>query len=319
MNGDVTFNGTIKFTGKTEFESISLAGANFESDVTFEDDVYALFGDDKDLKIGHNNTGSESVIEQVSTATGNLKIKDAGVTRLEVAPSGLVLSGISTFSGDAEFTGDLYNALWDKSTDSLHFNDFAEATFGNTSADPDLEIYANGTNSVIHHTLNSGMLHLKSNKSIDLITSGFTAIRAVGDAVSAATLYFNGSEKLSTTAAGISISGDLLCTGDITAFSSSDETLKDNITPISDPLMKVMSISGNTFDWNEKSGKTGSDTGVIAQEVEALGLPNVTTTREDGTKAVSYEKLVPLLVEAIKQQNNLLLELKMEVNQLKGN
>ena len=43
------------------------------------------------------------------------------------------------------------------------------------------------------------------------------------------------------------------------------------------------------------------DTGVIAQEVEALGLPGLTVTRGDGIKAVDYEKLVPLLIEAIKE------------------
>ena len=45
------------------------------------------------------------------------------------------------------------------------------------------------------------------------------------------------------------------------------------------------------------------DTGVVAQEIEALGLPGVTTTRDNGTKAVMYEKLVPLLIEAIKELN----------------
>ena len=45
----------------------------------------------------------------------------------------------------------------------------------------------------------------------------------------------------------------------------------------------------------------GEDTGVIAQEVEALGLPGITTTRQDGTKAVRYEKLVPVLIQAIKE------------------
>ena len=43
------------------------------------------------------------------------------------------------------------------------------------------------------------------------------------------------------------------------------------------------------------------DTGVIAQEIEALGLPGITTTRDNGMKAVRYEKLVPLLIEAIKE------------------
>ena len=156
------------------------------------------------------------------------------------------------------------------------------------------------------------MLHLKSNKSIDLITSGFTAIRAVGDAVSAATLYFNGNERLTTGTAGVTVTGELGVTGDIIAFQSSDETLKDNIAPIPNALDKVISISGNTFNWNEKSSREGQgDTGVIAQEVEKLDLPGVTTTRDDGTKAVRYEKLIPLLIEAIK-------ELKNEVDELKN-
>ena len=100
--------------------------------------------------------------------------------------------------------------------------------------------------------------------------------------------------------------------GDITAFYSSDEQLKDNITPIPDALEKVISISGNTFNWNEKSEYEGkAEVGVIAQEIEKLDLPGVTTTRDTGYKAVRYEKLVPLLIEAIK-------ELKAEGDELKS-
>ena len=92
------------------------------------------------------------------------------------------------------------------------------------------------------------------------------------------------------------------CKGDITAFASSDATLKENITPISNAVDKVLSISGNTFTWNEKSIYNGEEgTGIIAQEIEALGLPGVTETRQDGTKAVRYDRLVPLLIEAIKE------------------
>ena len=92
------------------------------------------------------------------------------------------------------------------------------------------------------------------------------------------------------------------CKGVITAFASSDATLKENITPISNAVDKVRSISGNTFTWNKKSVYNGEEgTGIIAQEIEALGLPGVTETREDGTKAVRYDRLVPLLIEAIKE------------------
>ena len=98
------------------------------------------------------------------------------------------------------------------------------------------------------------------------------------------------------------MSSDLNVEGDITAFYTSDRRLKDNITPIDDPLAKVISISGNTYDWNDKSGKTGKDVGVIAQELEEV-LPEAVTTRKNGYLAVDYDRVVPLLVEAIKELN----------------
>ena len=96
------------------------------------------------------------------------------------------------------------------------------------------------------------------------------------------------------------ISADLNVTGDITAFYTSDARLKDNVTPIDDPLAKVLSISGNTYDWNEESGKSGNDVGVIAQEVLDV-LPQAVTTRDNGYLAVDYQRIVPLLVEAVKE------------------
>ena len=107
------------------------------------------------------------------------------------------------------------------------------------------------------------------------------------------------------TLAGIlEVSGEIRAiNSDIVAFSSSDRNLKDNITPIPNALDKINSLSGNTFTW--KSGSynesLGDDTGVIAQEVEALGLPNLTATRDDGTKAVRYERLIPVLIQAVKE------------------
>ena len=100
----------------------------------------------------------------------------------------------------------------------------------------------------------------------------------------------------------VTITGILSVTDDITAFYSSDERLKDNITPIDDPLAKVLSISGNTFTWNDKSHHTGEDVGVVAQEVQKV-LPQIVTLRDSGYLAVDYQKIVPLLIEAIKELN----------------
>jgi len=73
------------------------------------------------------------------------------------------------------------------------------------------------------------------------------------------------------------ISGsEIEASGDVIAFGSSDERLKDNITYL------------------------GKDVGVLAQEIEAV-LPELVTTRATGYKAVKYEKIVPLLIEGIKE------------------
>jgi len=113
----------------------------------------------------------------------------------------------------------------------------------------------------------------------------------IGFTLPQTTLHVNGDTR---------IVGELQVTDDITAFWTSDERLKDNVTAIDDPLAKIISISGNTFDWNEKSNKSGHDVGLIAQEIEKV-LPEAVVIRDNGYLAVDYHKVVPLLVEAIKE------------------
>jgi len=91
-------------------------------------------------------------------------------------------------------------------------------------------------------------------------------------------------------------------------------TLKENINPITDALDKVLSLGGYTFDWKKERekehGYTGSDIGVLAQEVEDV-LPTAVRNNCYGNKSVRYEKLIPLLVQSIK-------ELKSELDDLKS-
>ena len=98
------------------------------------------------------------------------------------------------------------------------------------------------------------------------------------------------------------ISGsEIEASGDVIAFGSSDERLKDNITYIHKPMDKINKIGGYKFTWNNKQDTyLGKDVGVLAQEIEAV-LPEVVTTRATGYKAVKYEKIVPLLIEGIKE------------------
>ena len=89
---------------------------------------------------------------------------------------------------------------------------------------------------------------------------------------------------------------------DVVAYASSDERYKDLITPIQNPNEKIKLLSGNTFVWNDKHEvfKGKKDIGVIAQEVEKV-LPEIVETRDNGYKAVKYEKIVALLIESNKE------------------
>ena len=113
----------------------------------------------------------------------------------------------------------------------------------------------------------------------------------------------------------LQVTGQIASTDNITAYYSSDISLKDNLRPIENALFKVNQIAGYEFDWNEKSHQIqqdkGHDVGLVAQEVEKV-LPEVIQIREDGIKAIAYEKVVPLLVQSIKELTKRVEELEDE-------
>lgn len=139
---------------------------------------------------------------------------------------------------------------------------------------------------------------------------------ATGLGIGSSPSYALDVDVASTTTTAIYTDGKIVAKGDIIAFSTSDERLKRNITPISDSLAKVDELKGVTFEWDSKAGDHlyGCDYGVLAQDVEKV-LPLAVTTREDtGYKAVKYEKIVPLLIEAIKDLKQEVEELRARVN-----
>lgn len=148
-------------------------------------------------------------------------------------------------------------------------------------------------------------------------------------------LYYNGSEKLETYSTGIDVTGNVRATADVIAYYS-DQRLKENITPISNALDKIDQITGIYYNPNEKAKELVGDdinerkVGIIAQELQKV-LPEAVKPAPfdyDGNTGLSksgenyitiqYEKVVPLLVQGIKEtleENN---NLKNKVNYLEN-
>ena len=124
----------------------------------------------------------------------------------------------------------------------------------------------------------------------------------------------------------ITPSTKLYVNGDITANSvagTSDLRFKTNIRPVTHALDKVKALQGVYFNWNqkafpEKEFGTQDELGFIAQEVEKV-VPEVVSKdkSKEEYRSVKYDKVVALLVEAIKEQQKQINDLKTQVKQLK--
>ena len=115
----------------------------------------------------------------------------------------------------------------------------------------------------------------------------------------------------------------IYATGNIIAYYSSDINLKENIKNIKNPINKILSINGVTFDWKDKyiekqGGEDGmfvrkNDVGVIAQEIEKV-IPEIVVKRNDGYLGVKYEFIIPLLIEGIKAQQTIIESQNTKIN-----
>jgi len=124
--------------------------------------------------------------------------------------------------------------------------------------------------------------------------------------------------------ADVDIIWDLDVGGDISGTSvveTSDIRWKENITNYDNALDKLMKIRGVNFDWKRNENihrnfSEGNQIGVIAQEIEKI-IPELVKTDDEGYKLVSYSKLTVVLIEAVKEQQKMIEELKGENSDMK--
>ena len=124
------------------------------------------------------------------------------------------------------------------------------------------------------------------------------------------------------TCSGYIYSGNVLrSAGDVIAYYSSDESLKENIRPIEGALDKVCQIRLIEFEWNDKQEDyEGTDVGVSAQSVQAV-FPSLVKEREkDGFLGLqeSLEKLAGPMIGAITELRDIIPALQAEVDELKS-
>jgi hypothetical protein len=130
----------------------------------------------------------------------------------------------------------------------------------------------------------------------------------------------NGNVGIGTTSPSqrLAVAGNICATGSI--GSCSDIRYKKDIAPLSGSLSKVTALRGVRYTWKteefpEKNFSKELQIGLIAQEVEKI-CPEVVQTGTDGYKSVDYARLTPVLIEAIKEQQNEIEELKTLVKSL---
>jgi len=110
-----------------------------------------------------------------------------------------------------------------------------------------------------------------------------------------------------TVAMTLDSSSNLTVTGEVTAYS--DARIKDNIEVIADPLTKILSIRGVTFTRTDQEDTKRKHMGVIAQEVEQY-FPEVVHVEDNGMKTVNYGAMAGAFIEAFKEQQKQIDELK---------
>jgi len=227
-----------------------------------------------------------------ASATGNVTITNTGVTS-NVASTGISVSGAT---GAVTITNT-----------------------GVTSAVAGTAISVSGATGAVTIN-NTGVTSNVAGTGVSVSGATGAVTISIGQAVATSSnVQFN---SLGVGTAGSATVGEIRATADITAYYSSDERLKENITRIEDPIAKIKAIDGVTFSWKggfeEVHSHTGSDTGVIAQQIEAINLPDTVTTRDNGYKAVKYEKLNALLIEGMKAQQAQIDFLQQQLEEVKA-
>ena len=311
VNDSHTHDGRYYTEAEADARFLNSSGDTMTGNFQFSDTGKAYFGDGNDLRIFYD--GAASYIKDVSAtpiyiqsdninlqsstgetymsgiANGAVSLRYDNDTKLTTTASGISITGTATatgFVGSLTGNADTATKLKTARTIALSGDVSGSALFDGTAGITITTTVANDS-----HT-HDGRYYTESE-------SDARFVNITGD----------------TMTGNLNVTGEIIATGDVTAYSTSDERLKTKLEPIDNALIKLQKLNGYTFNWNELAENKDTSVrqaGVMAQDVEMV-LPEAVIDRENGYKAVKYEQLIPLLIEAIKEQQQQIDDLKEKI------
>jgi hypothetical protein len=308
-NSSVTINGTAISLGASVTVTAAagtLSGSTLASDITAS---------------SLTSVGTLGSLTVTNTITGSVSGNAGTVTNGVYTVGAQTIQGIKTFestiigsiSGSAARVS---NGVYTNENATLNgvytFTQNITGTISNATSATTATSATSATTAATASALNSA-----NDYSLRNLTASGTG-SFTGTLTSSSTISAGGNISASGSLSagnGLSVTGAITATGDITAYFS-DERLKTKLGGIENALEKVQQLSGFYYEANEIAQSLGyeakREVGVSAQEVEKV-MPEIVRPAPIDAKylTIQYERLVPLLIEAIK-------ELKSEVDVLKG-
>mgnify|MGYP001335758424 CR=1 FL=1 len=321
IGGNLQVSGDLDVTGSTSLGTVTINGAmQLDNTLTVgEDDTgydvkffgatsgqYMLWDQSADELVlsgdtslsFHNAAGGENII---ATSDGHLEINSGTTLDITAATvdinsstkfnvdgptqlTGAVTVGVNDTGHDVTFYGATAGSYfkWNQASDQLELTDSSPIKIGDSS---DLHIYHDGSNSYIANE-GAGEIRISTTNSDSVLIGHSTSVVTIGD--------------------------NLTVTDTITE--SSIREMKENIEPIENILPAVLQMQGVTFDWKKERGEGPNHYGLIAEDVNKI-LPNLVSFDPEGKPAgIQYSKMTAVLLEAIKEQQVQIDELKAKLN-----
>jgi len=285
--------------GQIVVEDNSISGIIANADVVLEPNGTGIVKSTASMQV---NDGNELRLAD-SDSTNYVALKSPAAVTNNVS---FTLPGADGTNGYVLSTNGSGALSWTQKTLALA----SDTASGNVGV-----LLSSETGSTLSSVKYSSRIQFAPNTGNLTITGGLSAASGTfTGAVSAASFSTTGGASFGAnititgtlSAASVTTTGDITAGGDV--ISNSDVRLKSNITDIKDALSKVLRLKGKQYTMNGRDNQIG----LIAQDVEEV-LPQMVHTQKDemGTKAINYQNMVALLVEAVK-------DLQAEINELKG-